>query len=456
MPLLKQLLSRLEPSANRRWFSILATIGTTGIARAISLILSLAQVPLAIHALGSEGFGLWMTLTSLTALASFADFGIGNGIQNRVAHATGTDSPEKTSKAYWNGLTLLCAVALILTAVFAVLVVSVDWADVFNVESDTLRPQTTPALMVCAVFFSFGLPFSSVQKLAFGLQKGWLVSVVFLANSLGTLFAIWICIYLSLSFLPFIAVVQLPMILSNFGMIIYLLSQEPWLRPSLNLMSLAEMKALLRLGAQFVLPQFGASILFSAPQVLISHALGPTALTPFNLCQRIFGMIQQIQALAVTPLWPAFTEAYTRLDFHWIKRAFLLSVVFSSLGVAVLSILCIVAGPKLFMTWAGTTTDIPTPDLVMSFALWTTLIGIGIPIGNFLNGISRLRGMMIYGTINLIVSLIAMIIIVPSLGAVGVVLALSACYATIVLPGIILDARYAFEEMKASTTCLKT
>src|ERR1035438_6179081 len=60
-------------------------------ARAVQVGTSLITVPLTLKYLGNERFGLWMTISSVLAMASFADFGVGNGVLSKVARAFGKD-----------------------------------------------------------------------------------------------------------------------------------------------------------------------------------------------------------------------------------------------------------------------------------------------------------------------------------------------------------------------------
>ena len=52
------------------------------LARSLSIATALITVPLTLHYLGTERYGMWMTMSSLVVLLSFADLGIGTGILN--------------------------------------------------------------------------------------------------------------------------------------------------------------------------------------------------------------------------------------------------------------------------------------------------------------------------------------------------------------------------------------
>ena len=49
----------------------------------------LIAVPLALHYLGKERFGIFTAVVAITAMVGFADLGLGNGLINAIAHAKG-------------------------------------------------------------------------------------------------------------------------------------------------------------------------------------------------------------------------------------------------------------------------------------------------------------------------------------------------------------------------------
>src|SRR5689334_22756939 len=78
---------RAQERHRRVALSTLASVA----AKIISVGTALISVPLALNYLGAERYGMWMTMSSLVAMLSFADFGIGNGVVNAVANAHGRD-----------------------------------------------------------------------------------------------------------------------------------------------------------------------------------------------------------------------------------------------------------------------------------------------------------------------------------------------------------------------------
>jgi hypothetical protein len=59
------------------------------LAKMISVATQLISVPIALHYLGPERYGMWIVLSTFVIMLGFADLGIGNGILNSVAAAKG-------------------------------------------------------------------------------------------------------------------------------------------------------------------------------------------------------------------------------------------------------------------------------------------------------------------------------------------------------------------------------
>ncbi|HDR2600040.1 TPA: hypothetical protein QCI16_004246, partial [Enterobacter ludwigii] len=54
-------------------------------AKVISMLSIFVTIPATLSYLGNELFGIWMTISSLVAMLTFADMGIGNGIINKLS-----------------------------------------------------------------------------------------------------------------------------------------------------------------------------------------------------------------------------------------------------------------------------------------------------------------------------------------------------------------------------------
>src|ERR1700730_15205875 len=120
---LKTLFTRSSADPGReRYRRAGMTASTSYIAKALTMLMSFVSVPLTVHYLGAERYGVWLTISSLLLWVALTDFGLsGNALVNVLAESSGNDDLETarqyTSSAVW----VLTSISLIsgLVAVIA-------------------------------------------------------------------------------------------------------------------------------------------------------------------------------------------------------------------------------------------------------------------------------------------------------------------------------------------------
>jgi O-antigen/teichoic acid export membrane protein len=130
------------------------------IQKALTIVISFVSVPLTVHYLGSERYGVWLTISSLLVWMAMTDFGLaGNALVNVLSPAHGTEdrraAQEYTSSAVWalSGVAVLLAIAAILSFRF------IPWSSLFKI-STVPEHELTYACALTIVFFIMGLPLS--------------------------------------------------------------------------------------------------------------------------------------------------------------------------------------------------------------------------------------------------------------------------------------------------------
>ena len=431
-----------------RWTQVYKSAGATVLGRAVSMLCTLAQVPIALHYLGKESFGLWITLTGVVAMLNFADLGIGLGMQNKISAAYGRDDMAQAREIFLTGFALLAAVALAVFGIGCSIGWGLDWASFFKIEAVELRPHVRDGLLVVFAAFCLGIPLSAAQKLAVALQLGWLQALGGLVGSIISLILVACAALLKLTIVPFLAVAVLPPVLVNLGLLQRLFVRLNWRFAMEGRAARPHVREIFRAGTLFLIPQIASTMVVSAPAVILSSMLGAAAVVPFNLTQRLLGMICQLQGVFIGPLWPAYAEAQARGDHQWIRQAFRRSL-FYSLFSAILP--CLVfgfIGRPLILLWTQRPEALPSPQLLWFLCLWSMVTAAGAPCAMFLNGLGRLAGQAIYGTTTAVLSLVLMPIMTQRAGAAGIPLALILAYVPINLLLACCECRHALKKLR--------
>src|SRR4051812_263751 len=67
------------------------SVASSFLAQGVTTIVGIASLPIALHYLGKQSFGLWAAVTSLVVWGSLLDLGIARGLMNALAEAHGQD-----------------------------------------------------------------------------------------------------------------------------------------------------------------------------------------------------------------------------------------------------------------------------------------------------------------------------------------------------------------------------
>jgi O-antigen/teichoic acid export membrane protein len=389
-------------------------------ARGVAVCTAVISVPLTLHYLGAERYGMWMTLSSLIAMMSFADFGLGNGLLNSLAEANGTNDTIRARRAVSTAFFLLLGIATCL--VLATLLISkfISWAQVFNVTDSRAALESGPSVTVFILFFALGLPLGILQRIQMAYQEGFANS---LWQTLGNLFGLLGLV------VAIRAAVGLPVLVASISAGPVMASILNWrsvfrvhhsaLRPKWAHFDICCVRSLAAVGGVFFLMQIFGSIALSTDNIIIAQALGPKSVATYSLITRAFSIVAIVPMLFVSQLWPAYGEAYARGDLKWIRRTVYTTLWVNFILVTLISIIMLIFGKALLRLWVGPSIQFPLA-LSIPIACSTIVITSSHAIGIFLLGINKLRFSLVAMLLLAPVTLLSKLYLVGKVGLLGV------------------------------------
>ena len=401
--------------------------------RVIAAAASFATIPLMIGYLGQEQFGVWTTLLTVIFWIVFFDLGVGNGLRNKVAESLATDD-SNTAKSYIaSGYTLIGLIALLMWALVTSAAFVIPWQTVFNttaIHESTLRSTVHIVVFFIVLNFWIGL----ISALLGAVQKTSLISLGQLISNLLVLLLVFILTKTTSASISHLALIYgLSLIIANVLLSLWFYRRYPELRPRPYL-DRRHVSPLLSVGMQFFIIQLAVLIIFTTDKMLITQLFGPKYVTQYEVVFRLFSVIALAHGLISAPLWSAYTDAYHRNDFAWIKKMLQKQMrIFAGISVAVM-VLIVLARP-LIKLWIGGELEVTIMLLISMGALVIITTWVNI-FAYFLNGLQKIK-------LSLHVSIFAMLFNIP----ISIVLAKytsfgisSVIFGTIfaLLPGIIL------------------
>jgi O-antigen/teichoic acid export membrane protein len=414
------------------------TGATSTIARIVQAGTTLITVPLTIRYLGNERFGLWMTISSVLAMAAFADFGLGNGVLNTVATAYGKDDARGIRAAISSGMAVLTAIAAAVLVLYFSIYASVSWGDFFRVTSAQARSEAGPALTVFVVCFVLNIPLDVVQRVQLGMQQGYRNGLWQMCGStfglIGVLTGIWLRVSLPVLVM---AIAGGPLFATSLNALHFFGAHRKDLRPSRALISGDTIAKIAKLGGLFFVLQVSVAVAFSSDNFLIARTMGAVHVPEYSIPQRLFGFISMTVAMLAGPLWPAYGEAISRGDMEWVRKTLRRSLMAAFAGIFVTASMLLLLSPWVIRLWVGTRIH-PPFALLLGLAIWTLMEGCGSTFSMFLSGASIMRFQIILAAIFAISCISTKLLFIHCFGVTGVP------WATILTYGILTILPYAF------------
>jgi O-antigen/teichoic acid export membrane protein len=365
---------------------------SSGMAWATSVTATFVIVPVVLHHLGAERYGVFATITALAGLVGWADLGIGNGLISEVAGAEGRDDRASVASAVSTAFFVLLGLSVVLAMVFGAAYPFVPWPSVFNVGGQAAAGVGTAAAAF-AVGILLALPLGAVQRAQIGMQEGFIASAWEAVGSLiglgGVITAV--AVGASLPYLVLAVAVAPALALAGNGLDLFY-RRRSWLRPTLRRVDRVTGRRLLQTGSLFFVLQIAVAVAFESDALVLTQILGPAAVTTYSITMRLFLVVPTFAGFLLAPLWPAYGEAIARGDAEWVRRtlrrALQGGLLFSLAGAVVLTPL---ARP-LIQVWAGFR---PPFLLIAAAAAWIVVLTTGAVLAAFLNGARVIRAQIV-------------------------------------------------------------
>jgi len=398
------------------WSTVLSSV-----ARFVGLATSFISVPLVVGYLGTERYGMWLTMSSLVAALGPLDLGIGLGLLTVVSDAYGRDDREAARRAISTAAAMLTTIATIAVVVFGVAYFFIPWARVFNVVTPTAVAEAGPASAVLFGAFALGLPLGIVGQVQLAHQSGYISSAWAIAGNTGSLAALVavIAVHGSLPFLV-MALTCVSLVAAAFNGWFLFRRHRTWLMPQLRDVSLRTARPLLKTGSLFMVLQVAGLVAFQLDNVVIAQIMGASAVPEYAIPAKLFFLAPTLLSFVLTPLWPAYRESLARGDGAWVRRTLRRSIILAAMINVPSSLALIVAAPFVLHLWVGSTVH-PTLLLLVGLGTWAIMNTLNGPIAMLLNGANVVGFQVVCAILMATANMTISIILVQRIGVSGAV-----------------------------------
>ena len=246
-------------------------------------------VPLTLKYLGTLEYGIWLTLSSLLVWFSYLDFGIGNGLRNKLSEALANGNNE-TGKAFVSTAYAVFSLALlILWIIFFIIYGFINWSKVLN-SPLFMNEEINKLVMVVFVLVSLQFLLKLIYSITSAYQKPAINGLISVIINFSTLLFIYILVKApgrSIYSLGF-GTSALPVIILITASFFLYLKYFREIAPSIKSVKMYYARGLVSLGLQFFVIQFASLILFATDNMIIVQLIGPREVTIYNIAYKYF------------------------------------------------------------------------------------------------------------------------------------------------------------------------
>ena len=405
------------------------------VAKVISLGVNLLTIPIALHALGTAAFGVWITVVSLQAILSFADLGIGNMLVTTIAQASGRGDNESIRRDIASGAAVLTASAVGLAVLVAAATLFLPWNRILNVGADSSAGDLATSIAIVGFGMVLCMPLALVAKLQTAFQRGYESAAFGILSSFVSLIGIVLSAATHRGLSAFVASSIAGSVLSSIANAFYFfLLRRRDLRPRVRYLEWPRTGLLFRQGLVFFALQMSIALGTTTDNLIASNLLGSIAAGDYAVHARLFSISTVLLMVFLIPLWPAYGEALGSNDHEWIRKTLYRSLRFSIAASACISLALLFAGPTLLRLWVGGRLPFDSA-LGLGLSLWCLCEAWNAGVAPYLNGTMRIKLQLLAAITYAPVSIGLRFALVPLIGVAGIPLGSAVAYLlTNVLP----------------------
>jgi len=419
--------------ANGRTWNAIAGSGAMILARLVTSVASYLLVAILARYLSRSDFGLYAILTSYMTLTGGLDFGVGNGLRNKLAALGGWETEDTQARQYFLSalyvFSLLVGLIIVGLALFSPVL---PWDSMLNISDSRLIAEGAWSLPVIISLVLVSVPLSLADGGFFAYQKSyWKAILDLLPNLLSLLFVIVATVF-RLSLYPVMIAYFTGIVLAALLKMGAFLRLRQWLLTWISpAMLWSHVRELAGSSVWFWLLSMLAAVTVNTSTLAASQVLGLETAGDFNVVQRLFFFLLTFHIAAVTPFWSAFTHAQALGDWRWAKSALNRMVLVSVGSVAVASSLLLLLYQPLIFWWTGK--QINDAGFVVMMAIWTVAYAWTSSYSICLSGFSLVRPQVILGFLSALLIFPLTFFFGHAWGAMGVMVA----YVLVILPGAV-------------------
>jgi O-antigen/teichoic acid export membrane protein len=382
------------------------------------VVVSFATVPLALRALGVEGYGAFQVLMSIANLVAMSDLGLGTALFTRVGRLAGSKRHDEIGQLAGGALMVISAVVLLMGSL------SVGTLFVMDVPGFLKTPsrfwgQAQNGLYLILAAFVVRMPLSVFTSVHGGLQLGNRLLGWNMAGAFGSSVAVIVAATLTHRIDVSIGAQLAVSLMFTIGAVRLGFRLEPASKPVFRRRDIASGWELMRTGFFYYLFQVETTVIASLDNIVIAKVVGVEAVALYSVASRIISMAYLMVYAFGGSFWPGVANAMGHGDVSWIRTEAAKLRRLGTLGMAILAGGFTAVGVPVIALWTGNRLQV-SPLLLVTLGTYYVLVAHTMIDGSMLSGAEKIRPQIVILGLEAAVNLLLSIGLGYRIGYVGV------------------------------------
>ena len=400
--------------------NFIASLGIKGVSIAVTFFL----VPITLGYVSEELYGIWLILSSLLMMIQYFDVGFTLGLKNKLTEALAVGNTHKGKALVSTTYMMMLLIFIPLGLILEFITPFIPWTRFFNTP-EIYNEQIVSALQIMFACICLQMIMNTLVSVLSAYQRTAMAS---LFPVVGNVISLIVIVLLSKFTEPSLyklafAISTMPVIVLSIASIYLYSTVYRDISPSIKTIQFGLVRELFGLGAKFFLIQIQMIVMYQATNILISNVSNPIEVANYNVSYRYINMAFMVFNILLTPLWPAFTDAYVKQDFTWMRSVYNKLIKVLLLTICMI-IFMIIGSPIVYKLWLGEKMSIPF--------IMTLTVGIYVIIHSWdalqvmlINGIGTVKLQTYITLIGLIFNIPLALLLGRYIGAIGVVMSMT-------------------------------
>ena len=199
--------------------------------------------------------------------------------------------------------------------------------------------------------------------------------------------------------------------------------------PTVKYVDFTLTKNIIGKGSQYFFTMISMFLIFQLLNIIITRELGPDAVTQYNVAYKYYNVLMMAFVIIVSPMWSAFTEAFTKKDYAWMRNIVEKLKTVAWLFVAG-GLFMFIVSPWIFKLWVGDEVNIP---ILLSFFVFLQNVTQIFPALYVypINGMGKMRVQIIIYSVYSVFAVPALVLLCRNWGVLGVLSYYTMVYVTL-------------------------